>query len=319
MKLYLGKEAGFCWGVKRAINLTEKAIKSNESKNIYTYGPLIHNPQVVEELKNKGVKITNELLQEKEGTLIVRAHGIPPQKLEQVKNTTGLKIIDGTCPHVTRSEKKVAEFASKGYHIIIVGDPDHAEVISLQGFASYGAQTLTDNLQQSEKSPKSNFQHPSSYSVVTSLEMAKNLKIVSEKIFIIAQSTYNIDIFHSIIEYFKSISNIQTEYFNSICSEPVKTQEELKKMCKFVDCVIVVGGKNSANTKRLEEIVVKYNREALRIETEQELDIEKLKRFENIGITAGASTPDWIIEKVVNKIKNSFNNIELEIFDGTNN
>ncbi len=292
MKLLIGKEAGFCWGVKRAINLTEKSLNNNN--NVYTYGPLIHNPQVVDNLTSKGVKITREPTNIKDGTLVIRAHGITPQKLQEIKNTTQLNIVDGTCPHVTKSEKKVAEFAKNGYHIIIVGDPKHAEVISLMGFA-----TLSQNL----------------CNIVTSVDDAKKVNVSTDKVFIIAQSTYNIDIFYDVINYYKSNTALRVEFFDSICSEPLKTQEELKEMCKIVDCVIVVGGRISANTKRLEEIVVKFGLPLIRVETAQELEVEKLSSFDKIGLTAGASTPDWIIEDIVNKIKSRFLNIQIASFE----
>lgn len=292
MKLLIGKEAGFCWGVKRAINLTEKSLNNNN--NVYTYGPLIHNPQVVDNLTSKGVKITREPTNIKDGTLVIRAHGITPQKLQEIKNTTQLNIVDGTCPHVTKSEKKVAEFAKNGYHIIIVGDPKHAEVISLMGFA-----TLSQNL----------------CNIVTSVDDAKKVNVATDKVFIIAQSTYNIDIFYDVINYYKSNTALRVEFFDSICSEPLKTQEELKEMCKIVDCVIVVGGRISANTKRLEEIVVKFGLPLIRVETAQELEVEKLSSFDKIGLTAGASTPDWIIEDIVNKIKSRFLNIQIASFE----
>lgn len=297
MKLIIGREAGFCWGVKRAINLTEKALQTD--KNVYTYGPLIHNPQVVDNLTKKGVKITTDPHSISTGTLVIRAHGMTPQKLNEIKNLTKLNIIDGTCPHVTKSEKKVAEFAKKGYYIIIVGDPKHAEVISLQGFA-----TINNN--------GSNTHY---CDVVTSLDDVRKLSLPTTKIFVIAQSTYNVDIFYSIIDYFKNIPNLEVAYFDSICSEPLKTQQELKEICKIVECVIVVGGRISANTKRLEEIVIKHDKPLVRVETADELDVEKLSSFENIGLTAGASTPDWIIDEVVNKIKNRFPDIEVSLFE----
>lgn len=297
MKLIIGREAGFCWGVKRAINLTEKALQTD--KNVYTYGPLIHNPQVVDNLTKKGVKITTDPHSISTGTLVIRAHGTTPQKLNEIKNLTKLNIIDGTCPHVTKSEKKVAEFAEKGYYIIIVGDPKHAEVISLQGFATIN----------------NNGSNPHYCDVVTSLDDARKLSLPTKKIFVIAQSTYNVDIFYSIIDYFKNIPNLEVAYFDSICSEPLKTQQELKEICKIVECVIVVGGRISANTKRLEEIVIKHDKPLVRVETADELDVEKLSSFENIGLTAGASTPDWIIDEVVNKIKNRFPDIEVSLFD----
>lgn len=299
MKLFIGKEAGFCWGVKRALNLTEKAINANS--DVYTYGPLIHNPQVVNSLTKKGVKITNDPTSISSGTLVIRAHGITPHKLDEIKNSTRLNIVDGTCPHVTKSEKKVAEFAMKNYHIIIVGDPKHAEVISLQGFAIANSKNT----------------HAHNCDIVTSLDDVKKLNLTINKVFIIAQSTYNIDIFYAVINYFKNNTNLETAYFDSICSEPLKTQQELKEMCEIVECVIVIGGKISANTKRLEEIVSKYSKPCFKVETADELEIEKLSNFEKIGLTAGASTPDWIIDDIVNKIKNRFPNIEISLFESS--
>ncbi|MFN7181911.1 MAG: 4-hydroxy-3-methylbut-2-enyl diphosphate reductase [Planctomycetota bacterium] len=300
MKLYIGKEAGFCWGVKRAVNLTEKALDNPGYKNVYTYGPLIHNPQVVEQLEKKGIKITTDPSNIKEGAVVIRAHGIPPQKLQKIQDIRGVTIVDGTCPHVSKSEKKVAEYATMGYHIIIVGDPAHAEVVSLVGFADTG------------KSPNKN------YSIISAVEELQNLKISCEKIFLIAQSTYKAEIFYRVIDYFKNAGKYKVEYHDSICSEPLRTQDELKEMCKFVECVIIVGGRNSANTRRLEEIVLQLNKHLIQIETEQELKPEELSKFYSIALTAGASTPDWIIEKIINKIKNYFNKIEIEVFDGRN-
>lgn len=275
MEIILAKNAGFCWGVKRAMDIVLKTA-GGASGRTFTYGPLIHNQEVVDALAQKGIQPRDDFGGVKEGTVIIRTHGMPP-KVKKDLQKKGLKLVDATCPHVSKTQKEVEKHYKKGYTVVIVGDLKHAEVISLSGHSDDKA------------------------FVVSSLEEAERLN-VSPPILIVAQSTFNKEIFHQIVEYYKKKFG-SVNVFNSICRSATNRQKEVLELAKEVDAMIVVGGASSANTKRLVQISESTGVPTYYAETARHLDEKKLKKFKKVGVTAGASTPDWVINEIIEKLK----------------
>lgn len=277
MNIFIAKTAGFCMGVRRAVDLALESA-NNQKRPIYTFGPLIHNPQVLEMLEKKGVTILKEIPDKAEGTVIIRAHGVPPEikgKLEKA----GLEVIDATCPRVIKVQSIIKKHAQQGYSVIITGDKDHPEVIGLLGYAG-------------EKGH-----------VVENMEELKSLSSFENAI-IVAQTTQN-TAFYAEVKKWASSAHPQYKVFDTICDSTEKRQAEVKETAKNVDAVVVVGGKNSGNTQRLAEVAKEAGAMAFHVETESELDMEALSKANNICITAGASTPNWIIRNVYKSIENS--------------
>jgi len=262
-------------GVRRAVDMVLDA-SNVENGNVYTYGPLIHNPQVLKILAEKNIHVLNSIPQKGNGTVLIRAHGVPPDEKRGLIES-GFNVIDATCPRVIKVQKIIQKYSKQGYSTIIIGDKNHPEVKGLLGYAM-----------------------PDGYSVAN-LEEFKKLNIF-EKAILVAQTTQNKDIFELISDY---INNTFPNYkiFNTICDSTSKRQEEVKQISKSVDAVVVVGGYNSGNTQRLAEIVHAQNITGYHIETDDDIDSEKISNAKAIGITAGASTPNWIIRRVYNAIE----------------
>jgi len=274
MKIIIAKTAGFCMGVRRAVELALDA-SSRQQQPIYTYGPLIHNPQVLGLFSERGVTILKQIPEKGNGTVLVRAHGVPPETKQQLKRA-GFNVIDATCPRVVKVQSIIKSHARKGYASIIVGDQDHPEVISLQGFAGPLAH------------------------VVGALEALQALPHFEQAI-VVAQTTQN-QSFYREVKTWVAAHHPHYKVFDTICDSTEKRQEEVRQLSREVDAVIVVGGKNSGNTRRLAEIVGQTGKPVYHVETEAELDFDDLSRFDTIGITAGASTPTWIIKRIVGAI-----------------
>lgn len=279
MEIILAKTAGFCMGVKRAMQIASQTALKNESQ-VYTCGPLIHNPQAVEYLKKQGVESLSDWRSINSGTLIIRAHGMPAQDIEEMK-ARGLNIVDATCPHVVTSQRQIKKYADLGYFIVIIGDKDHPEILSLQSFAD----------QQR-------------FRVISSLQQAKELDKL-DQIMIIAQTTFNAEEFAEIADALSRKAK-QAVVCNSICQATSERQQEVQKLAANADAVIVVGGKASANTRRLAEIAASICSRTHHIETEEELEGIDLTGVKKLAITAGASTPDFITEKVIEHIRKKF-------------
>lgn len=275
MKVILAKETGFCFGVKRAINLTEDALK--KSKDTFIVGDLIHNRFVTKEFEKKGLKKISDIDDKKEGTLIVRAHGLPPDEFEKAKKK-GLDIVDATCPIVQKAQNVAKELEEEGYQVIVVGDKKHAEVKGILGMLKNEAK------------------------VVGSLAELKECDI-KDKVGVVFQTTQSIKLCKDIIDHLLEKSK-EVKVMNTICSAIEKKQEETIELAKSVDAMIVVGDKGSANTIKLKALAEKYNKRTLQIENADELDKTTLKGIETVGIIGGASTPDWIIEEVKSKLLN---------------
>jgi len=275
LKVKLAKTAGFCMGVRRAIEMV--LTETNKSENpIYTYGPIIHNNQVLDLLASKGVHSIEDLEGLKAGTIVIRAHGIPP-KLRQYLKNSGLKLIDATCPRVIRVQTIIRSYTRKGYDVVILGDSDHPEVIGLMGYSekpAYLIQALED---------------------VAALPQL-------ERLFVVAQTTQDEQVFDEITAAIKKRFP-NTVIFNTICEATHQRQQEIRNMAEQVDSMVIVGGYHSGNTQRLVQVADKAGLTTFHVETEHDLDKERLAQMEIIGVTAGASTPNWMIKNVMQEIE----------------
>jgi len=273
MKVILAKRAGFCFGVKRATQMAfEAAGKDNKT---YTLGPIIHSPQVVNKLEDMGVKVLDNLDNMEDGTIIIRSHGVASEEIGEALKKK-LEIVDATCPFVKKAQEHVKSLSESGYGVVVVGDADHPEV---QGIVSYGGNKVF---------------------VVGSGEEVKKLPKMS-KIGVVAQTTQS----------FENLKNVVSEcllrggeirVFNTICDATAVRQEEAKELAGKVDCMLVVGGFNSANTRRLAEVCAELQPLTHHIETAAEINSKWFDGVERVGVTAGASTPKWIINEVMRKI-----------------
>jgi len=275
VKVKLATTAGFCMGVRRAMELVLEEANRCEGP-LYTFGPLIHNQQVMELLEHKGIQTVDTLEELSEGEIVIRAHGIPPHQRRLLKNS-GLKIIDGTCPRVARVQSIIRYHTKKGLAAVIVGDKEHPEVIGLMG---YGEGPVY---------------------VISSVEEVADLP-ETLTYFMVAQTTQDEKIFDEIT---REMSNRfpEIKVFNTICDATHQRQEEVRAMAHLVDAIVVVGGFHSGNTGRLVKIAKEEGLPTFHVETEKDLDQKCLSGMQVVGITAGASTPNWMIKNVVKKVE----------------
>lgn len=270
----LAESAGFCFGVKRAMQMAyqtlEEAGKENKGK-VYSLGPIVHNPQVVAKLEEMGISVIHDLDMADSGYMIVRTHGIAPEKREEILKR-GFKIIDATCPLVRKIHNIVQKFEKNGYRIVVIGHKDHPEVKGILGHSTTKAHVV---------------------------ENAEELKEIpgKEKIGVVVQTTES-------LENFRRISLALSEMYdcsisNTICYATGERQKAASELAKVVDIMVVVGGKNSSNTARLVEICKETGTVTYHVETAKELKKSWFKGVKKVGITAGASTPDWIIQEVI--------------------
>jgi 4-hydroxy-3-methylbut-2-enyl diphosphate reductase len=262
-------------GVRRAMEILLEAMAKQDG-NIYTYGPLIHNPQVLKLLERRGIRSVKRPNGLGPGTMVIRAHGIPPVERKAIE-ASGLKVIDATCPRVLKVQRIIQTYAAKGYSTVIVGDIDHPEVQGLLGFAEDRGQ------------------------VIGSLEEAEHLRAEGQFI-VVAQTTQEEALFDKIVARIRQLRP-DCRVFNTICDSTHKRQAEILALAHDVDAIVVVGGKNSGNTQRLAQISQAAGVRTYHIETDEELDINDLAGLGCVGVTAGASTPTWMIDRVVRKIE----------------
>jgi len=277
MKIKVAKCAGFCFGVKRAINIAENALKGlRGGDKIYSLGPIIHNPQVVDSLFKKGLEVIKGLEKINSGTVIISSHGAPVETLEDIKEK-GIRLIDATCPFVKYAQNIVKDLKKEGYGIVIVGDSTHPEVKALRSIAGN--------------------------SLVLTLSPKGRGKGKGVKLGVISQTTQNK------VSYINEIKKIlnqdfsEVKIFNTICNDTAKRQSATRGILKGCDLAIVIGGKNSANTKRLWQICKESGVDSFHIETELELKKEWFKGRKGVGITSGASTPDSMVKNAITRIK----------------
>ena len=279
MEIILANTAGFCFGVSRAVASVFELLKNNETK-IYTLGPIIHNEQMVKYLESLGVIAVDDAddIDDNPAKLVIRAHGISPQVYDGLNNKDNLTIIDGTCPYVKKIHELVKRKYDEGYKIIIAGDRKHPEIIGINGRCGNNAIIVND---------------------VEDLEKLPN---INEDICVVAQTTFNYTKWDNIINAVKGKYK-SIEFFNTICDATSKRQKEAEELSEKVDMMIVIGGRNSSNTNKLYEICKARCSETYKIEIPGELPPVNINKIKKIGITAGASTPDWIIKEVLNKME----------------
>ncbi|MFQ3574211.1 MAG: 4-hydroxy-3-methylbut-2-enyl diphosphate reductase [Thermodesulfovibrionales bacterium] len=274
-EIIVARRAGFCFGVKRAVDIAFEC--SRNGKNVYTFGPIIHNPQVVERLKQAGVVPVEPSIRSLKGdtaTMIIRTHGVPLTTLEEIRKK-GYSIVDATCPFVKKAQNYASLLKEKGYQVLIVGDSKHPEV---EGLVSYAGEDC----------------------VVA--DSVKGIKRLKKKLGVVVQTTQTETLLKEIV--CKLIDKVrELKVFNTICNSTKLRLQETKLLAKKVDCMFVVGGKNSANTAQLARLSVSQGIPTFHIETADEIDMVWIKDVNRIGITAGASTPDWIIDDLVQRIK----------------
>jgi len=274
MKVILAKQAGFCFGVKRATQLAFEA--AGKDQNTYTLGPIIHSPQVVGKLEELGIRALDSLEGLDSGTIIIRSHGVEMEAISEAQQKN-LDIVDATCPFVKKAQDHVKSLSEAGYGVVVVGDAEHPEV---QGIVSYGGEKVY---------------------VVASGEEARTLPKM-KKIGVVAQTTQSFENLKNVVcECLQRSGEIRV--YNTICDATAVRQEEAKKLASQVDCMLVVGGFNSANTHRLLEVCAELQPRTHQIETAAEIDPSWFEGVERVGVTAGASTPKWIIDEVMNKIE----------------
>lgn len=282
MKVELAKTAGFCFGVKRAVDTVYEQIALHKGEKIYTYGPIIHNEEVIKDLKRHGVEVVDseeELEALTEGVVIIRSHGVPKRICDMLERKE-VDCVDATCPFVKKIHRIVAEESAKGSHIVIIGNGEHPEVEGIWGWS---------------ESPVTVIQTP---------EDAKSffLPDQSQKVCIVSQTTFNYNKFKDLVEIIEK-KGYDIIVLNTICNATKERQEEARKIAESVDAMIVIGDKRSSNTQKLFEICRNACLNTYYIQTLGDLNMNQLGSVETVGITAGASTPNNIIEEVQNNVR----------------
>jgi (E)-4-hydroxy-3-methyl-but-2-enyl pyrophosphate reductase len=276
--IIVAKSAGFCWGVQRAFNkVLDIAANHPESHPVNTYGPLIHNPQAVEMLKQKGIGVIEEIGGRMTGTVAIRTHGIPPAERERLRKS-GARICDATCPDVGIIQGTVRKHLRLGYFIVIIGHREHPEVKALLGFAERRG------------------------ACVNSAEEVEALPPDLGRVCVVSQSTQQREKFDALVGLIRS-RYPESVVFDTICRSTDERQREVRELAGKVDAMVVVGGRNSSNTNRLAEISRGMMTPTFLIEDDREILASDFAGMSVIGVTAGASTPSWVIEKVVERLR----------------
>ena len=279
MKVLLAKELGYCFGVKRAMQMAWDELKSSNNNTTYALGPLIHNKQAVERYEQNGLKTVDEISNIPQNeSIVIRSHGVS-KSIYDISKENNLNVIDTTCPFVVKIHKIVEKNYNNGYQIIIIGDKNHPEVIGINGWCNNSA------------------------IIIKNMDDLNNISFSDElKYCVVAQTTINLVMYSEIVDYLKNnIKNI--EFNNTICGATKERQESARNLAKEVDAMIVIGGKHSSNTQKLVQICMEYAY-TYSIETSDDLNLDDLKKYNTVGISAGASTPDWLIDDVINTIEN---------------
>ena len=287
MEVITAKNAGFCFGVKKAVDMVESQAKENTGKNIYTYGPIIHNEEVVKSLEEKGVHAVrskeelNKIACDTNNVMIIRSHGISKAEQDELIKKD-FEIIDATCPFVKRIHNTVREESEKGKHIIIIGNKNHPEVEGIMGWST---------------TPPT---------VIESLEEVDDIKFEKDTSYcVVAQTTFNHNKFKEIVEKIQTLG-YDVNVVTTICNATYERQSESRKIAAKVDTMIVIGDTHSSNSKKLYEICKEECEDTHFIQTLDDLNLDLTKSVRLVGITAGASTPDYIIEEVQNYVRVDF-------------
>ena len=281
MKVIKAKTAGFCFGVKRAVDTVYEQVEKCGGKNIYTYGPIIHNEEVVKDMGQKGVTVLRseeELDALEEGIVIIRSHGVEKRIYDKL-NARGIGIVDATCPFVKKIHNIVSEQSAQGKYIVIIGNPEHPEVQGIRGWAGERVCVIQNSDDAEKFSTDEN-----------------------EKICVVSQTTFNYNKFKDLVEII-SEKSYYVSVLNTICNATKERQTEAESIAETVDAMIVIGDKHSSNTQKLFEICRKACNNTYYIQTLGDLDLNQLGSVETVGITAGASTPNNIIEEVQNNVR----------------
>ena len=282
MEIILAKTAGFCFGVKRAVETVYKQLAENKEGKIYTYGPIIHNEEVIKDMESKGIivlRTEEELKQIKDGTVIIRSHGVPRHICDYLEEKQ-ISYVDATCPFVKKIHKIVKEESAKGSYIVIVGNGSHPEVEGIKGWAGSSATVISD-AEDAEK-----FSAPP-----------------GKRVCVVAQTTYNYNKFKELVEII-SEKGYDIIVLNTICNATEVRQTEARKVAQCSDVMIVIGDRHSSNTQKLFEICKNECKNTYYIQTSDEMDYTQIRSNNNVGITAGASTPNNIIEEVSKNVRN---------------
>ena len=282
MNVTLAKSAGFCFGVQRAVETVYKEIEQGH-RPIYTYGPIIHNEEVVEDLEKKGVCVVNsveELKNKPVGTVIIRAHGVEQCVYKEIREL-GFEIVDATCPFVLKIHRLVEKHSKENCHVVIIGNEAHPEVIGIKSWSPSETTTVLSTKEEAEKFAP----------------------CAGRKVCIVSQTTFNYNKFQELVEII-SKKGYDIIVLNTICNATEERQTEAAEIAKEVDAMIVIGGKTSSNTQKLFEICKSECENTYYIQTIKDLDLSKLESVDNVGITAGASTPNNIIEEVQKYVRN---------------
>ena len=284
MKVIVAKTAGFCFGVERAVEQVYEQIEKNDGRPIYTYGPIIHNEEVVRDLEEKGVRVIEteeELKALKDGVVIIRSHGVG-KHIYDLLQQQGIQIVDATCPFVKKIHRIVKEENGKGRRVIIVGNESHPEVQGIKGWGNQDT-IVVENEEQIEK---------------LSFEAKEKLSIVS-------QTTFKYKKFQDLVEKFLK-KGYDSSVLNTICNATQERQSEARRIASEVDAMIVIGGKSSSNTQKLYEICRRECENTYYIQTFDDLEPESVSSVRSVGITAGASTPKNIIKEVHTSVRVKF-------------
>ncbi|MDO4965904.1 MAG: 4-hydroxy-3-methylbut-2-enyl diphosphate reductase [Lachnospiraceae bacterium] len=284
MEVTVAKSAGFCFGVKRAVETVYDQV--SKGGIIYTYGPIIHNEEVVKDLECKGVKVINsidEISNLNEGTVIIRSHGVEKDVYDFIEKK-GLSIVDATCPFVKKIHNIVSEESAKGVQVVVIGNAKHPEVMGIIGWCSKNKPAIV---------------------IETHDEALQFSNENGDKICIVSQTTFNLQKFQELVEIFRK-KGYDINVVNTICNATEVRQTEAKDLSGKSDAVIVIGGKTSSNTQKLYEICRRECENTQYIQTLNDLDVQSLNEVKKVGITAGASTPNNIIEEVQNYVRINF-------------
>ncbi|MGH9843432.1 MAG: 4-hydroxy-3-methylbut-2-enyl diphosphate reductase [Blastocatellia bacterium] len=276
MEIVLAESLGFCMGVKRAVDMAYRALEKAGGREVVTLGPLIHNSQEIERLSADGIRTVDEASIPADGTVVIRAHGVPPQAYDALK-ARGVKVMDGTCPYVHYSQRKALELYEQGYAVVIAGDRNHAEILGILGHIDNDAH------------------------VVKSPEEVEALPAF-DRVGVIAQTTISPKKYQAIIEALREKAR-EVKVCETICDATEENQKAIREMSGEVDMLYVIGGRHSANSNKLVEAAREKCPRARLIETAEEIAADELCGVKRVGISGGASTPDWMIQRVVERLR----------------
>lgn len=274
MEIVLAKSAGFCFGVKRATQMAFEA--SAEHEHICSLGPIIHSPQVVEKLAEKGVAVVDRVEEIPEGAVIIRSHGVTADELRAILSRD-LTVVDATCPFVNKAQEYAGRLAEEGYSVVIVGEEEHPEVQGIVSYAAKGKVQVVANVAQASELPRMG------------------------RVGIVAQTTQSFENLRQVADICLAKCQ-ELRIFNTICDATTVRQNEAREIARQVDVMLVIGGFNSANTTRLAKICADIQPRTHHLETADEISQEWFVKAARIGVTAGASTPRWLIDEVVARV-----------------